>query len=258
MAGGGVIGLIVLVAVVVLPQLLGSSGSTSAPLAADGGETVCDSEIEAIVCGAVDDVSEYWEQQYPVTFQGAYQGTDTVFYSGFVDTACGRADAAVGPFYCPGDRLVYFDLEYLQRLQTELGAGGDLAAQYIVAHEYGHHVQTITGIREASTIATQRGDGTANENSVRLELQADCFAGAWARSVSDRQLFDRPGEIDEALEAAAAVGDDRIQAGAGMDVDPESFTHGTAAQRREWFTTGYTTGEPGRCTTFDGQLAPQP
>ncbi len=257
-AGGGLIGLIVLAALVIVPQLLGSSASTSAPAAVDGVATVCDSDIEAVVCGAVDDVSEYWNQQYPVTFQGTYQDTDTVFYSGAVDTSCGRADAAVGPFYCPGDRLVYFDLDYLTRLQRALAAEGDLAAQYIVAHEYGHHIQTITGISEGAAIATQQGDGTANENSVRLELQADCFAGAWARSATDRRLLDRADEIEEALDAAAAVGDDRLRGDAGMSVDPETFTHGSAAERREWFQTGFATGDPARCTTFDGQLAPMP
>jgi predicted metalloprotease len=255
--GGGLLGVVLLVALVVLPQLVGSSGSTSTPVA-DSGETVCDSEIEAIVCGAVDDVSEFWEQQYSVTFQGAYQGTDTVFFSGSIDSACGRTPASVGPFYCPADRLVYFDLDALEGLQRELGAGGDLAAQYIVAHEYGHHIQTITGIRDASTIATQRGELSPNDLSVRLELQADCFAGTWAKSVADRGLFDQPEEIDEALNAAAAVGDDRLQADAGMSVDPETFTHGSAAQRRAWFQTGFRSGDPAACTTFDGQLAPQP
>jgi hypothetical protein len=222
----------------------------------NGGDVACQTELEQVVCGAVDDVSLYWEDQYPQTFQGRFQGADTVFFSGAVQTGCGRAPASVGPFYCPPDRLVYFDLDFLAQLQADFGAEGDLAAQYIVAHEYGHHVQTITGISERMDLATQQGDGTANENSVKLELQADCFAGAWANSVAERGLFDSPDEIQEALDAAEAVGDDRIQENAGMDINPESFTHGTSEQRREWFEVGFQTGDPARCTTFDGQLAP--
>jgi uncharacterized protein len=151
---------------------------------------------------------------------------------------------------------VYFDLDFLQQLQTDFGATGDLAAQYIVAHEYGHHVQNVTGISDRVRQIEQRSPSYANEFSVALELQADCFAGAWASSVAERGLFDRPDEIEEALAAAEAVGDDRILESAGMDVNPESFTHGTAEQRRSWFETGFRTGDPEACRTFDGALAP--
>jgi predicted metalloprotease len=259
-AGGGIIGLILLAAVFILPQVLGSGGSDSGaftPAVDDGsGETVCETEIEQVVCGAVDDVSIYWENQYPLSFQGAFPGTDTVFFSGATQTGCGRASAKIGPFYCPADQLVYFDLDFLQQLQEEFGVAGDLAAQYIVAHEYGHHVQNVTGINGRVRQLQQRAPGSANEFSVALELQADCFAGAWASSVAERGLFDRDGEIEEALAAAEAVGDDRIMESAGQGVNPESFTHGSAEQRRTWFAKGFDTGDPEQCRTFNGALAP--
>jgi predicted metalloprotease len=151
---------------------------------------------------------------------------------------------------------VYFDLGFLEQLQAQFGATGDLAAQYIVAHEYGHHVQHVTGISDRVRQVQQRYPDAANDFSVALELQADCFAGAWASSVAERGLFDRPDEIDEALDAAEAVGDDRILESAGREVDPERFTHGSAEQRRTWFETGFTSADPEACRTFDGALAP--
>lgn len=260
LGGGGVIGLILVIAIVVVPQLLGSDGGGSAPsgLTADGdGEDVaCESEIEQIVCGAVDDVIAYWDAAYPETFQGRFPQTDTVLFSGATRTGCGSASAGAGPFYCPADQLVYLDLDALVALQQRFGATGDLAAQYIVAHEYGHHVQTVTGISQNMRAAQAAAPGDANELSVALELQADCFAGAWAASAEARGLFDRPDEVEEALNAAAAVGDDSIMESSGREVDPEQFTHGSADQRRAWFATGFDSGDPASCRTFDGALAP--
>lgn len=260
-AGGGIIGLLVVAAVIFLPQLFGGDGSDNSTsfgaVQDEGGDVVCETEMERIVCGAVDDVVGYWDGQFPVSFQGAFPATDTVFFSGSTDTAgCGRATAQVGPFYCPADQLVYFDLDFLVQLQGEFGATGDLAAQYIVAHEYGHHVQNVTGIADRVRATQERFPGSANEMSVAMELQADCFAGAWAASAAERGQLDHPDEIAEALDAAEAVGDDRIMESAGQRVNPENFTHGTAAQRRMWFERGFTTGDPERCTTFEGGLAP--
>ncbi len=258
-AGGGVLGLLLVAAVILLPQLLGGSGdstSTGLSTSSAGAPAVCETELEQVVCGAVDDVTLYWEAQYPRSFAGAFPGTDTVLFSGATDTGCGRASASVGPFYCPVDQLVYFDLSALADLQARFGATGDLAAQYIVAHEYGHHVQHVTGIGDRVRAAQQRFPSSVNELSVAQELQADCFAGAWARSVSDRGLLDSPDEIVEAQQAAAAVGDDRIMEASGMTVDPERFTHGSARQREFWFVAGFDTGDPEACITFDGSLAP--
>ena len=265
-AGGGIIGLIIIAAVIFLPQILG--GGSGTPQfggvqqdvlgdATDSGEPVaCETEIEQIVCGAVDDVVGYWDEQYPVSFQGQFPATDTVFFSGATNTGCGRASAQMGPFYCPADQLVYFDLDFLEQLQAQFGATGDLAAQYIVAHEYGHHIQNVTGINGRVSQIQQQFPNSANDMSVALELQADCFAGAWAASAAARGQLDNAAEINEALNAAEAVGDDRIMESAGQEVNPESFTHGTSEQRRTWFERGFTTGDPEQCRTFDNALAP--
>ena len=176
-----------------------------------------------------------------------------MFFSGGTNTGCGQASSQMGPFYCPADELVYFDLDFLVQMQQQFGATGDLAAQYIVAHEYGHHVQNVLGVSSEVSRAQQQNPGEANRYSVALELQADCFAGAWARSADERGLLEQ-GEISEALGAAAAVGDDRIQSQAGMTVDPDSFTHGTSEQRVQWFRRGYDTGDPSRCTHVRGAV----
>jgi len=265
--GGGLTMVLVLAAVFILPRILGSGGlgdalggQTVAPAPpADaaqttGGGSPCESELEQILCGATDDVSEYWIEQLPRSFGVEYIDTQTVFFSGFTNTGCGQASSQTGPFYCPLDSLIYFDLEFLTTLQDQFGATGDLAAQYIVAHEYGHHVQNVLGINEQVRRAQQEDPQRANQYSVALELQADCFAGAWARDASDRDLFDSPEEVEEALDAAAAVGDDTIQQKTSGRIDPESWTHGSSAQRVEWFRRGYQTGDPQSCTTFSEVL----
>ena len=254
-AGGGILGLIVVLAALFLPKLLGGSsqGLTGSDpnLTGDAAtvENSCQSEQEQILCGAVNDVSDYWIAEYPQVWNAPYEDTQTVFFTGGTNTGCGQASSQMGPFYCPADRLVYFDLDFLVQMQQQFGAVGDLAAQYIVAHEYGHHVQNVLGVSSEVSRLQQQDPGAANRYSVALELQADCFAGAWARAADERGLLE-PGEISEALDAAAAVGDDRIQSQAGMSVDPDSFTHGTSEQRVSWFRRGYDTGDPSRCTTF--------
>jgi predicted metalloprotease len=255
-AGGGILGLVVVLASLFLPRLLGggSQGFTGADdpslRGADVGPAACQTEVEQILCGAVDDVSEYWIAEYPRLWNEPYREADTVFFSGGTDTACGQASSQLGPFYCPADELVYFDLDFLVQMQQQFGATGDLAAQYIVAHEYGHHVQNVLGVSTDVRRLQQQDPGMANQYSVALELQADCFAGAWASSADERGLLEQ-GEIREALDAAAAVGDDRIQSRAGMSVDQESFTHGTSEQRVQWFRRGYDTGDARQCSTFD-------
>jgi hypothetical protein len=254
-AGGGLLGIIVLLATIFLPKLLGGmSGSSAADVGPDTGEeTECVTEIEQIVCGAVNHVQLYLTEQLPASFGVEYEPAKTDWFSGFTDTGCGQASSEVGPFYCPLDSRVYFDLDFLLQLQDQFGATGDLAAQYIVAHEYGHHVQNVLGTN-AQVRQAQEGDpDRANEYSIALELQADCFAGAWARSAADEGLFDNAAELDEALNAAAAVGDDRIQQQTQGQVNPESWTHGSSEQRVQWFRQGFDSADPATCDgTFEG------
>jgi predicted metalloprotease len=257
--GGGIVGLLLIAAVFFLPRLLGgglggSSQVAEQPSSESAGTDACSSELEQILCGATNDVSDYWIEQLPISFGTDYVDTQTVFFSGATNTGCGQASAQVGPFYCPLDNLVYFDLEFLTQLQERFGATGDLAAQYIVAHEFGHHVQNVLGINAQMREAQERDPQRANQYSVALELQADCFAGAWASDVSARGLFDQPNEVEEALNAASAVGDDAIQEQTSGRVDPESWTHGSSAQRVEWFQRGFQTGDPQQCTTFSEVL----
>jgi uncharacterized protein len=254
--GGGIVGIIVLLAVLFLPKLLGGANQSAVDSTGDtSGDAadVCDSELESVLCGATEDVQNYWAAQFPTSFNQEYDDTETVFFSGATGTNCGQASAAVGPFYCPADRFVYFDLDFLTQLQSQFGATGDLAAQYIVAHEYGHHVQNLLGISDEVSQAQAARPGQANAISVALELQADCFAGAWARSAEERRLLEQ-GEINEALNAAAAVGDDRIQQQTTGRIDRESWTHGSSEQRVSWFRRGYDTGDPLQCDTFEEVL----
>ena len=246
--------LIIAAAALFLPKLLGGNqqqfaGDDVGPEVSATGEVDCVTEIEQILCGAADDVSDYWVRTFPPAFNQEYREADTIFFSGATNTGCGQASAQLGPFYCPADGLVYFDLQFLEQLQSQLGATGDLAAQYIVAHEYGHHVQNVLGISAKVRQLEQQDPQNANRYSVALELQADCLAGAWARDADERNLLDE-GEIAEALNAASAVGDDTIQQQAGQQVNQESFTHGSSEQRVSWFRRGYDTGDPQQCNTF--------
>ncbi len=257
--GGILIGVLVLAATFILPKLLGGAGvpaglgaSSEASEISTGGDTeACSSELEQILCGATIDVQTYWIDQYPKSFNGLeYPVTSTVFFSGFTNTACGQASAQTGPFYCPGDNLIYFDLDFLTQLQSQFDAEGDLAAQYIVAHEYGHHIQNALGINAEMHRQQQADPRNKNVYSIALELQADCLAGAWASDANNRNQFDSPREIEEALGAAAAVGDDAIQQATQGRVDPESWTHGSSEQRVKWFNVGYNSGNPNTCDTF--------
>jgi uncharacterized protein len=195
------------------------------------------------ILGSTEDV---WQQVFKAS-GSQYREPTLVLYSGGTRTACGTGQAAMGPFYCPGDEKLYIDLDFLSTLQRKLRAEGDFAAAYVIAHEVGHHIQKITGIMDR----TQRqgvARGDANRNSVMLELQADCFAGVWGHHAGQRQLLEK-GDIEEGINAAGAVGDDRIQGRSGM-VRPESFTHGTSAQRAQWFRRGLESGKPSDCDTF--------
>ena len=180
-----------------------------------------------------------------------YQRPHLVLFSGAVQSACGFAEAAVGPFYCPGDRKLYIDLSFYRDLRDKLGPPGDFAQAYVIAHEVGHHVQNLLGIAERIQAAQgKRGRTEANALQVRMELQADCLAGVWANNAQRARNLLESGDIEEGLNAASAIGDDRLQRQAQGRVVPESFTHGSSAQRVRWFKRGIDGGDPGQCDTF--------
>lgn len=180
-----------------------------------------------------------------------YQDPQLVLFDGSVASACGMAASATGPFYCPGDRKVYLDLSFFNELEQRFGASGDFADAYVIAHEVGHHVQKLLGISDQVTRERSQSDeATSNQLSVMTELQADCFAGVWAKKMEQRNGVVEPGDVEEALAAASAVGDDRIQKATRGYVVPESFTHGTAEQRMRWFKQGLQSGDPNSCDTF--------
>jgi predicted metalloprotease len=195
------------------------------------------------------------EDTWRAIFQAAgrqYQDPTLVLFNGGVQSACGFASAAVGPFYCPGDRKVYLDLDFFEEMAQRFEAAGDFAQAYVIAHEVGHHVQTLLGVSAKVNAARQRGERVEGDNGllVRQELQADCLAGVWAFHAQKRLDWLEPGDLEEALNAANAIGDDRLQSQARGQVVPDSFTHGTSAQRVRWFKLGFEKGEVGRCDTF--------
>jgi predicted metalloprotease len=229
-----------------LPQAPGATPSTDleATPADDPGKFV------DFVAGDVDAV---WTKIFSESGQ-TYEKPVVVLYDNAVQSGCGTTSNAVGPFYCPNDRKVYLDLTFMQQLQQRLGAEGDFAQAYIVAHEIGHHVQNLLGVMADVDQERQEDPGSANELSVRLELQADCLAGVWGHSAFTRGDLLEQGDMEEGLNAAAAVGDDRIQQQSGGRVDPDSFTHGTSEQRVKWFRAGFDGGDPTACDTFKSDV----
>lgn len=208
-------------------------------------------EFVAVVLGSTEDT---WRQAFQAQ-GGSYREPTLVLFSGRVNSACGMASSAVGPFYCPGDQKLYIDLSFFNDLSARHGAPGDFAQAYVVAHEVGHHVQTLLGISQKVQAAGQgRSKAEVNALSVRQELQADCFAGLWGNQANrERQWLD-PGDLDEALGAATAIGDDRLQREAGGQVVPDSFTHGSSAQRVAWFKRGFESGDIQTCDTYSAEL----
>jgi hypothetical protein len=194
------------------------------------------------------------EDVWGALFQGsgqAYQPPKLVLFSGAVESACGFAEAAMGPFYCPGDHKLYLDMSFFNDLAQRHNAPGDFAQAYVVAHEVGHHVQTLLGISDQVHAVRQRaGEAEGNAMQVKMELQADCFSGVWAHHANQARQILEPGDAEEALAAAAGVGDDRLQKQGRGYVVPESFTHGSSEQRMRWFNTGMQSGDPGQCDTF--------
>ena len=204
--------------------------------------------IRAILGDTEDTWSRLFEQG-----GGTYEPPRLVLFTGAVQSACGQASSAVGPFYCPPDRRVYLDLQFFRELSERFGAPGDFARAYVVAHEIGHHVQNLTGISERVQRQRARMDqAAANALSVRMELQADCYAGVWGYAAARRNILE-PGDVEAALAAATAIGDDRLQKQTRGYVVPESFTHGSSAQRVRWFKTGLESGDVRRCDTFSAR-----
>jgi predicted metalloprotease len=207
-------------------------------------ETPEEARLADFVSFVLDDAQDTWESLLP-----GYQRANLVLFTDAVESACGFAQSATGPFYCPGDHRVYIDLGFYRELQDRFGAPGDFAQAYVLAHEIGHHVQTLTGVEGQVRQAQQRNPRQANALSVAMELQADCYAGVWGHAAATRGLLETD-DVDEGLTAAAAIGDDRIQRMGGGRVSPERFTHGSSAQRVEWFRRGLESGQPEACDTF--------
>jgi hypothetical protein len=259
-AGGGLGGIIVLVAV----MLLGGSPQDAATLTGIlDGTTVgneqpndlsqeCQTDVDANsredcrIIGYVNSIQAYWE-----TAVDGYTLAPTTFFDGAVNTGCGQATSAVGPFYCPPDKGIYIDLGFFDMLETQFGAeGGPFAEAYVIAHEYGHHVQNLLGVLQAG------GDAGAESRAVRTELQADCYAGVWAAHAVDTGYLDplTPEQVAQAINAAEVIGDDRIQEKTQGQVTPETWTHGSSEQRVQWFRVGLDGGDPNGCDTFNADL----
>ena len=220
-------------------------GSPSAPPRAT---SPAEKDLEDFVSFVLDDVQKTWTEQFQQIGR-EYEHARLVLFTDATRSGCGTADAAAGPFYCPEDRKVYIDLGFYQELKNRFGAPGDFAQAYVLAHEIGHHVQHLLGLTDQVRANQERNPSRANALSVRLELQADCLAGIWAHSTSERRLLEQ-GDVEEALGAASAVGDDRIQRQAGGRVSPETWTHGSARQRAGWFRRGLDSGRIDDCNTF--------
>ena len=256
--GAGALGLLVLL----LFYLLGGGGSASGggpleglpELPAAQGQTGPDpdAELKDFVGFVVQDVQRSWTTAF-ANSDKQYEPTRLVLFEQATQTGCGVGSSQTGPFYCPLDRKVYLDLGFFRELRSRFGAPGDFAQAYVIAHEFGHHVQNILGINSEVRQKQQANPEEANELSIRLELQADCLAGVWAHSAYEQQLLEE-GDLEEGLAAAAAVGDDRIQEQTSGRVNPEQWTHGSSEQRVTWFRKGFDSGDPGSCDTFDGDV----
>lgn len=256
-AGGiGIAGVLVVLAIGyftgidVTPLLTGGGG---APVQTTETRELTPAEQQAgeFAARVLTTTEQVWGEVFPQAFGRPYRPPEVVLFSGVTQSGCGGATSATGPFYCPADRRAYLDTEFFATMRTRLGAGGDFAAAYVIAHEIAHHVQNELGILPQVNDARQRaGQAEANALTVRLELQADCLSGVWARGVGE--LMER-GDLEEALNAARQIGDDTLQRRAGRVPQPHTFTHGTSEQRQRWFRSGFDSGDPQSCDTFNAR-----
>ena len=227
----------------------GSSASSSGQLPTSGEQA----ELREFVGVVVKETEDLWTEVFQASGED-YPEPNVVLFTDAVNTACGAADSSTGPFYCPGDQKVYIDLSFYDQLREQFGAPGDFAQAYVLAHEVGHHIQNITGVLpEFNQRRASMSQEEANAYSVRVELQADCFAGVWASYAGQEDLLEN-GDIEEALNAANQIGDDTLQERMQGFAVPKTFNHGTSEQRKTWFERGYRSGNPGECDTFSGSV----
>jgi predicted metalloprotease len=276
--GGGGRGGLIATVIAILVALLGGGGVVASQMGGGGGGTADNGNLnESCATGNpdhtkqtdcrnalyVNSIQNFWSKELPQVSGKAYQKAPTVFFSQQVNTGCGAADSGVGPFYCPPDHKVYIDLAFYDELANRFGAKGEFAQPYVLAHEYGHHIQSLLGTEAQMRRAQERDPNNANKYSVMLELQADCYSGVWSKHATEttdangQPIFKSITEADikQALDAAAAVGDDTIQKKmGGGQVDESKFTHGSSAMRQKWFNTGYQSGEPKSCDTFGNSI----
>jgi hypothetical protein len=246
--GGGIIGLVVALIVGLSGgEMPAGFGQAPAAQQTEFKATPEEEKLVDFVSWVLDDIQKTWTGEFQKRGR-TYQRAKLVLFRDQVDSACGRQGAAVGPFYCPGDQKAYIDLSFYALLQKRFGAPGDFAQAYVIAHEIGHHIQNLVGTSDKVARLQSRDPSSANAYSVKLELQADCLAGVWAHYTATRGSLE-PGDIEEGLRAASAIGDDALQKGAGQAVRPESFTHGSSADRVKWFTRGYQSGREEDCET---------
>jgi predicted metalloprotease len=264
--GGGLAGIVVTLVIALVGGYFGINtlgGDGGGAGTSTGTQLNCSEEqkLQLLECRNalyVTSIQAYWREEMPKSFGEQYKPAVTHIFSDRVSTACGAADSGVGPFYCPADDKVYIDLTFYQVLSKQLGAPGEFAQPYVLAHEYGHHVQDVLGTEAEMRRRQERDPGSANAESVKLELQADCYAGAWAKDAATttdkdgdkifKSLTDQ--DIQEGIQAAGQIGDDTLQKRGGGEINPEEFTHGSSAQRQEWFRVGFDSGDPAQCDTF--------
>jgi hypothetical protein len=260
---GSLIGIVVVLGIIwvatgtnPIDMLTGGSGSTGTTSNGSSSQVPISgeqAELGDFVGVVIKETEDLWTGVFEASGQD-YPEPTVVLFTNQVDTACGAADSSTGPFYCPGDQRVYIDLTFYDQLRDQFGAPGDFAQAYVLAHEVGHHIQNITGVLpEFNQRRQAMSQEEANAYSVRIELQADCYAGVWANYAGQEDLLDN-GDIEEALNAAEQIGDDTLQKRMQGFAVPKTFNHGTSAQRKTWFERGYTSGNPGDCDTFTGNV----